>query len=479
MSPRLFLPALAAAFVLAPAARSCADGLPLFTSKADTAVFFPGANSENTIRFEDGAMVVFDIPVTGKDETFGYARTPFSLRNYRFAMEFAWGTKKFAPRANETRNSGLLYHIQGADKLWPECFECQVQEGDVGDLHQVFQRTEKSGVETRVKPGVKEPTYDPTGEEMHVGGRLIRWQRMDKAEGWNAVELTTRENAAEHKVNGTVVARLWNAARPDGSPCNEGAIALQAEGAEIRYRNASVTPLTWPPDHERFRVLLFTKEADKRHTTTADSAKEIVKLGERFGFDVTLTNDSTAFTPQNLQNFKAVVFLNTTGDVFDASQEQAFESYMRNGGGFVGIHAAVNTEKEWPFYRSLVGSAKFAGHPAIQPGTLKLVKDDTESTSVLPRTWQAVDEFYNLDPAPRGVEVLVEVDESSFKGGTMGTHPLTWQTKIDKGRAWYTSMGHTLDRYHEPLFLLHVLGGIQYAAGIPSAPMPVIDGSKP
>ncbi len=75
--------------------------------------------------------------------------------------------------------------------------------------------------------------------------------------------------------------------------------------------------------------------------------------------------------------------------------------------------------------------------------------------------------------------MLVKVDESSFKGGTMGTHPLTWQTKIDKGRAWYTSMGHTLERYHEPLFLLHVLGGIQYAAGIPSAPLPVIDGSKP
>ncbi len=217
MSPRFLLPALAAAFVLSPVARSFSDGLPLFTSKSDTTVFFPDGATDSKIRFEDGTMVVFDIPGTGKDEIFGYARTPVSLRNYRFAMEFAWGTKKFAPRADQTKNSGLLYHIRGADKLWPECFECQVQEGDVGDLHQVFQRTEKSGVQTRVKPGVEEPTYDPSGEEKHVSGRLIRWPRMDKAEGWNAVELTTRENAAEHKVNGTVVARLWDATRPDGS----------------------------------------------------------------------------------------------------------------------------------------------------------------------------------------------------------------------------------------------------------------------
>jgi type 1 glutamine amidotransferase len=65
--------------------------------------------------------------------------------------------------------------------------------------------------------------------------------------------------------------------------------------------------------------------------------------------------------------------------------------------------------------------------------------------------------------------VLASLDESTYKGGTMGRdHPIAWCRKIGKGRVWYTALGHTSASYMEPLFLEHLLGGIRLAAGVSS-----------
>jgi hypothetical protein len=78
-----------------------------------------------------------------------------------------------------------------------------------------------------------------------------------------------------------------------------------------------------------------------------------------------------------------------------------------------------------------------------------------------------VDEWYDFRTNPRGsVRVLASLDESSYTGGTMGDHPIIWYHDFDGGRSWYTAGGHTSESYSEPLFLQHLAGGIQYAAGI-------------
>jgi type 1 glutamine amidotransferase len=162
-----------------------------------------------------------------------------------------------------------------------------------------------------------------------------------------------------------------------------------------------------------------------------------------------------------------VVFLNTTGDVLAPRQQRAFRSYIRHGGGWVGIHSAADTEYEWPFYGRLLG-AYFQSHPAVQPATIDVVDRSHPSTRHLPARWMRTDEWYDLRSNPRGaVHVLATLDESTYSGGTMGAdHPIAWCHAFKGGRAWYTAGGHTSESYSEPAFRKHLLGGILWAAGL-------------
>jgi cytochrome c len=162
-----------------------------------------------------------------------------------------------------------------------------------------------------------------------------------------------------------------------------------------------------------------------------------------------------------------VVFLSTTGDILNATQKAAFERYIRSGGGFVGIHSASDTEYQWGWYGRLVG-AYFASHPQIQQATIHIEDPAHPSTKDLPTVWQRTDEWYNFRSNPRGkVHVLATLDEATYSGGKMGAdHPIAWCQAIDGGRSWYTAMGHTVESYAEPLFRLHLLGGIESAAGV-------------
>src|SRR4029453_12943440 len=117
-----------------------------------------------------------------------------------------------------------------------------------------------------------------------------------------------------------------------------------------------------------YKVLVFSKTAGFRHDSIAAGTTAIQQLGATNNFTVTATEDAAAFTAANLAQYQAVVFLNTTGDVLDPTQQTAFESYINGGGGYVGVHAAADTEYGWAFYGTLVG-AYFASHPAIQSAT--------------------------------------------------------------------------------------------------------------
>jgi type 1 glutamine amidotransferase len=219
-------------------------------------------------------------------------------------------------------------------------------------------------------------------------------------------------------------------------------------------------------DAEAYRVLVFSKTAGFRHESIPAGIQAIRELGAAHGFAVDATQDAGAFTPANLTRYQAVVFLSTSGDILDPAQQSAFESYIRGGGGFAGVHSAADTECSWPFYGALVG-AYFDSHPAIQAATLT-VEDRTHPATVhLERTWSRTDEWYNYRTNPRArVRVLVTLDEPSYSGGTMGAdHPLAWWRAYEGGRSFYTGMGHTSESYAEPAFRAHLLGGIQYAAG--------------
>lgn len=220
------------------------------------------------------------------------------------------------------------------------------------------------------------------------------------------------------------------------------------------------------PQREK-QVLVFSHTKGYRHASIEAGIEAVKKLGAANGFSVTATEDPAMIVEEVLQDFAAVIFLNTTQDVLDNAQQADFQRFIQAGGGFVGVHAAADTEYDWPWYGELVGGW-FRSHPRTQEATLEVVDDSHPSTKKaglgkVTRT----DEWYdykNFDKEK--VQVLIELDENSYEGGGMGDyHPLAWYHEFDGGRAFYTGMGHTPESYEEDFFLNHLLGGIEWAIG--------------
>jgi cytochrome c len=246
-----------------------------------------------------------------------------------------------------------------------------------------------------------------------------------------------------------------------------------------------------PPTNTLAKVLVYSKTAAFRHDSIPAGIAAIQALGAANGFAVDATEDSTRFTDANLAQYDVVIFLSTTGDILDATQQAAFERYIQAGNGFVGIHAASDTEYTWPWYGQMIG-AYFRNHPAGTPTATTTIEDGNEpSTTGLPTSWVRTDEWYNFqkpdnpvvggnqpgipDYSPRnsGVHVLATLDESTYDevddSPAADDHPIAWCSNYDGGRAWYTGGGHTQASFSEPDFRAHILGGIKTAAGVVAA----------
>jgi len=212
-------------------------------------------------------------------------------------------------------------------------------------------------------------------------------------------------------------------------------------------------------------ILVFSKTTGYRHTSIGAGIAAIGRLAQQHHVKADFTEDATVFTDNNLARYQAVIFLNTTGTLFNAAQRAAFERYIHAGGGYAGIHSASDTEYQWPWYNRLLGT-HFQSHPPISQATLHVEDRTHPSTSMLPNKWIRTDEWYNFRSNPRkNVHVLIALDETTYQGGKMGQdHPIAWYHPFDGGRAWYTGLGHASESFREPLFLEHLWGGISYAA---------------
>jgi len=227
--------------------------------------------------------------------------------------------------------------------------------------------------------------------------------------------------------------------------------------------------VSFAQDEAEYSVLLFTKTEGWRHASIEPGAMAVKKLGEENGFNVTWTEDSYSFSKENLANYDAVIFLNTTLDVLDDDQQGVFENYIQNGGGFVGMHAAADTEYDWPWYGDLVGGW-FNSHPSdpnVRKATVLLVDGTHPATEHLSETWHRADEWYNYKYFNEATNTLLELDTDSYEGSEHpGDHPISWYHEYDGGRAFYTGLGHTSESFSEEAYLQHILGGIQYAMGV-------------
>lgn len=215
------------------------------------------------------------------------------------------------------------------------------------------------------------------------------------------------------------------------------------------------------------KVLVFSKTMGYKHASIPAGIAAIQKLGIENGFEVDTTKNGELFNEENLKKYSSIIFLSTTMNVLDAKQEAAFERYIQAGGGYVGVHAAADTEYDWGWYNKLAG-AQFLSHPAGTPEADFIIQDNSfiATKHFTDSVWHRSDELYNYKRINPDVNVVMTVDESTYEGGENGDyHPIAWYHEFDGGRAFYTGAGHTDESYVEEAFLKHLLGGIQYAIG--------------
>jgi uncharacterized protein len=225
---------------------------------------------------------------------------------------------------------------------------------------------------------------------------------------------------------------------------------------------------------QQFNILLFTGTQGFHHKSQLEGVTAMRTLADKHFFTLDWHEDPQVFNDANLEKFQAIVFLSTTGDLFNAEQKAAIEKFIRSGKGFVGIHSASDTEYSWQWYTKLVGRS-FYIHPVIQTAELQVTNRKFPGMERMPDRFLWTDEWYEFGPEhTKGLNYIMVVDEKTFdpnvswgakNGKGMGKfHPVAWYHEYDGGRSFYTALGHTAASYSDTLFLEHIYGGIYWAA---------------
>ncbi|WP_051350375.1 ThuA domain-containing protein [Dyadobacter alkalitolerans] len=222
-------------------------------------------------------------------------------------------------------------------------------------------------------------------------------------------------------------------------------------------------------------VLIFSKTNGFRHSSIRPAIAAITKECTNRGWQVYATEDVAYIDSTHLKRFKVVVFLSTTGEIFNNQQRIDFEKYIENGGGYAGIHSASDTEHHWPWYKELLGTL-FRDHTFIphKPEAELITEAVTHPINQgLPKKWRKADEWYNFQQNVRGkpgFQVLLSLNENSYFSiwrKMNGDHPISWTHQMRRGKMFYTALGHNEQTFSDPDAMRHIMGGIRWAGQLP------------
>lgn len=235
------------------------------------------------------------------------------------------------------------------------------------------------------------------------------------------------------------------------------------------------------PDSETPHVLIYTKNGEGFvHKNIPHSVKALKKLLEENDMSYEVSEDPSLFTEENLRKYDVLIFSNTNNEAFDTDlQRQAFRQYIQNGGGFVGIHSASGSERDWPWFWAMLGG-KFLRHSKFQRFNIVKIDPSHPSATPVPEYWEREDESYYLTELNPDIHIILATDLASiddpkaheeYPANTFGKYfPVTWCHSFDGGHQWYTSLGHSPEHYDDPVFMNHILGGIQWVLQARSNP---------
>ncbi|MBO9618777.1 MAG: ThuA domain-containing protein [Niabella sp.] len=230
---------------------------------------------------------------------------------------------------------------------------------------------------------------------------------------------------------------------------------------------------------KKVKVLVYTKNGTGYvHDNIPSAVKAIQKLGNQYGFKVDTSADPVVMTEANLQQYTLLIFPSTNNDVFNTdAQRVAFRRYIEAGGGFVGLHSVTGTERNWRWFKMMLGGT-FAWHARFQQFTVRVIDTHHPSMQEVPPVWEKGDECYfakELYPGPKVLMVhdLRTIDTTNAQQkatleknrGTFGDfYPNTWEYAFDGGHTWVTTLGHDKKDYSDPTYLKLITGGIRFIA---------------
>ncbi len=227
------------------------------------------------------------------------------------------------------------------------------------------------------------------------------------------------------------------------------------------------------------KILVYTKNGKGYvHKNIPDAVKAIQKLGTEKGFHVDVSDDPSVFTEDNLKQYNFLLFPSTNNDVFDTdAQRVAFRQYIEAGGGFVGLHSVVGTERNWTWFKMMLGGT-FAVHPHFQPLHIRVIDKGHPSVNGVPGVWVKDDECYFLKEWYPGIRTVMAHDLSTLTltekeqeriaplDSAFGSYyPAVWYQKFDGGTIWITTLGHDGKDYSDPQYVHHIFQGMTFVAG--------------
>ncbi|RVU25524.1 ThuA domain-containing protein [Sandaracinomonas limnophila] len=264
-------------------------------------------------------------------------------------------------------------------------------------------------------------------------------------------------------------------------------VLLVGVGAMFFYKVKNGFPVSYETEKpvlsipaNKSAILVFSKTTGFRHAESIDaSIPAIKKMEEKNNWYVYATEQGGVFNAEQLKQFKVVVFNNSTGRVLSDEQQKALQEYVENGGSLLGIHGAGdNSHHAWDWYTNEFLGAVFSHHsinPHLQKTEVKLETDiDTLLGKNLAKSWNNTDEWYVFLSQPKGAKVLYYIDGDKIipngnmlwikdKNFGMGKyHPVAWYRQMGKGKAFYTSMGHSKDVWTNPDYLKMIENSINW-----------------
>ena len=227
------------------------------------------------------------------------------------------------------------------------------------------------------------------------------------------------------------------------------------------------------------RVLVYTKNGKGYvHDNIASAVACIKQLAATNGFTVDVSDDPSVFTETNLKKYNFLVFTSTNNDVFDTDEQRvAFRRYIEAGGGFVGVHSITGTERNWKWFKQMIGET-FTWHANFQKFSIRKIDASHPSMEGVPAIWEREDECYFGRELYPGIKVLMAHEvhtlnlsdrkqDSAFQKniGSFGDYfPAVWYQRFEGGNIWITTLGHTKETYQDPVYVNHLLQGMKYIA---------------